>query len=115
MIGNTVAADPVVERDSFFGIRAACAVIPVAFQHFHRFRSVENERKLRFEGRYGAHPLRSENWRLTFMVEEFAWRRDALTALKSTTLQAFCDVFEDNCCGGATMSISTTSQSCIRI
>ncbi|MEC8372774.1 MAG: hypothetical protein VXZ99_18420 [Pseudomonadota bacterium] len=49
------------------------------------------------------------------MDEEFAWRRDALTALKSTTLQAFCDVFEDNCCGGATMSISTTSQSCIRI
>ena len=27
MIGNTVAADPVVERDLFFGIRAACAVI----------------------------------------------------------------------------------------
>ena len=33
--------------------------------------------------------------RLTFMVEEFAWRRDALTAHKATTLQAFRDLFEE--------------------
>jgi len=33
--------------------------------------------------------------RLTFMVEELGWRRDALTAHRATTLQAFRDLFDE--------------------
>lgn len=33
--------------------------------------------------------------RLTFMIEELGWRRDALTAHKATTLQAFRDLFDE--------------------
>lgn len=33
---------------------------------------------------------------LTFIVEELAWRRDALTARRATTFQAFRDLFDDD-------------------
>ena len=34
--------------------------------------------------------------RLTFIVEELAWRNDALTAQRATTIQAFRDLFDDD-------------------
>lgn len=34
--------------------------------------------------------------KLTFIIEELAWRRDALTAHRATTLQAFRDLFDDD-------------------
>ena len=34
--------------------------------------------------------------RLTFIVEEYGWRRDALTAHRATTLQAFRDLFDED-------------------